>query len=109
MVDAFEGALAGAPVALDPLFDAFGGARRGSRFRHALLQLAVELAAATGEHARAEDALLDAARDRLFDQAWLDRCPALAPLRERAAFAEARGLVVARVAAVRDALTRPLD
>ncbi len=109
IVEAFERGLAGEPLPLDPLLAAIQRARRGSRFRHALLQLGIELALASGARAWAEEALLDAGRDRLFDLLWLDRCPALAPLRESAAFAEARGLVEARAAEVRAALTRPLD
>ncbi len=109
VVEAFERALAGDPLPLDPLLAAVQRARRGSRFRHALLQLGIELAAATGARAWAEEALLDAARDRLFDRLWLDRCASLAPLRGSAAFAEARALVEARAAGVRAALTRPLD
>ena len=60
-------------------------------------------------HVSGLKAQLDAARDRLFDLLWLDRCPSLAPLRGGAAFAEARALVEARAAEVRSALTRPLD
>jgi serine/threonine-protein kinase len=73
-----------------------------------LLQLCIELSARSGAHARAEAALLEAARDRLFDLTWLDRCVLLDPLRERPAFAEARALVDARAEAVRAALTAPL-
>ena len=108
LVDAYERALDGAPVPLDPMFEAASRARRGSRFRHALLQLCIELSARSGAHARAEAALLEAARDRLFDLTWLDRCVLLGPLRERPAFAEARALVDARADAVRAALTAPL-
>ncbi len=83
-------------------------ARRGSRFRAFLLQGGCEVACAASELDKAHELLLAASRECLFDLAWLERCPLLAPLRDDARFHAARAMVLGRVEPVREALVAPL-
>jgi serine/threonine-protein kinase len=63
-------------------------------------QVAVELAMACDQRARALDALERAADQGLFDAAWIDACPLLAPLAGDPRFLAARRRVTDRAAQV---------
>ena len=81
---------------LDP-----AAARRSATAR----EIEAELAAANGDFARAMDAVDAAARCVGFcDEAWLEGCPLLAPLRQTPRFAEVREHVAVTARAVAEAL-----
>jgi serine/threonine protein kinase len=75
----------------------------GSRPRRLFLQLKIEQLAFVGRIDEAEQALPHAIDAGLLDVAWMDRCPLLAPLRERPAFAALRERVATRAAPVAQA------
>jgi serine/threonine-protein kinase len=75
----------------------------GSRPRRLFLQLKIEQLAFAGRVDEADQALPDAIDAGLLDVAWMDRCPLLAPLRERPAFAALRERVAMRAAPVAQA------
>ena len=68
----------------------------GSRPRRLFVQLKVEQLAFAGKFDEAQEALPDAIEAGLLDVPWMDRCPLLAPLRGRAAFAAMRDRVASR-------------
>ncbi len=70
--------------------------RTGVRGRLFLLQMAAEVHAFLGDHARALAAIEDAATSGLLDRVWLERCPLLADAREDARFAPAHAVVARR-------------
>ncbi|HYO65333.1 MAG TPA: protein kinase [Archangium sp.] len=70
------------------------------RFASFQRQLATEQLCLTGHPEKALEYFLRAAETALIDLEWIDRCPALAPLRALPGFAEGRRLVRARVAAI---------
>jgi TolB-like protein len=70
------------------------------RFRAFLGQLGAEVAAARGAEEEALALLAVAVDDGLIDLLWLDRCPLLAGLRERAGYASIREGVATRAQAV---------
>nr|WP_255208046.1 serine/threonine-protein kinase [Myxococcus sp. AM009] len=71
-----------------------------SRFASMVCQLAAELMCLRGASAEAMRYLQQAADLALIDLEWMDRCPALAPLRAQPGFAEARRKVRSRVEAI---------
>jgi len=75
-------------------------ARVGPRFRTLAEQLSAEATAMRGELPRAMAAIQRAVEHTLVDVTWLDKCPALAPLRSLPEFAEARAKVRARAEAI---------
>ncbi len=106
---AYEEALSGRPVRLEPLRVVVAGVRRGSRFRHAVAQVYIELCAFSGRTDEAFELLADIADDHLYDLPWLDRCPVLAALRARPEAELLRARVEARCRVVQGALTAPLS
>ncbi|NVJ06284.1 protein kinase [Myxococcus sp. AM001] len=71
-----------------------------SRFASMVCQLAAELMCIRGAPAEAMRYLQQAADLALIDLEWMDRCPALAPLRAQPGFAEVRRKVRSRVEAI---------
>ncbi|WP_434348158.1 protein kinase domain-containing protein [Myxococcus virescens] len=71
-----------------------------SRFASMVCQLAAELMCIRGAPAEALRYLQQAANLALIDLEWMDRCPALTPLRAQPGFAEARRKVRSRVEAI---------
>ena len=71
------------------------------RFASLVRQLMTEAMAMTGQTEYAMAYLREAAATSLLDIHWLDRCPALEPLRAEPAFQRARGLVRARAEVIR--------
>ncbi|MBX3188190.1 MAG: protein kinase [Labilithrix sp.] len=69
--------------------------------------LKAELACFMGEPDQALAALRDAERAQLIDLVWLDACPLLAPLRDRADLRSIREVVAARAASVSAILAAP--
>ena len=78
--------------------------RSSRRQRAFFAQLHVELFLNDGEPERAFTALASATDEGLFDEAWIDGCPALAPLRRDPRFTRAREAVAERAAAAVAAL-----
>ncbi|MBI2390202.1 MAG: hypothetical protein HYV09_11490 [Deltaproteobacteria bacterium] len=70
------------------------------RQRAFFLQISAEFFCAAEHWDKARDALTAAAEMPLIDVLWMDRCPAIAELRDDAAFARARAIVAARAADV---------
>jgi serine/threonine-protein kinase len=82
-------------------------ARRGSRLRPLLSQCAAELFAWAGDVERALRCASQAIDDGLFDLAWLDRCPVLAPLRADGRFPALRARLADVVRPIALALDAP--
>jgi serine/threonine-protein kinase len=80
--------------------DALLARRLNPRFASLLCQLTTEQFGLRGEPERALPYLQRAADTALIDLEWMDRCPALGPLRPLPGFAEARRKVRARVEAI---------
>ncbi|MBT9556512.1 MAG: protein kinase [Myxococcales bacterium] len=76
------------------------GAVPNRRFRSVLLQFVAEVCAALGDLDFAITCLSTAANDVLVDLEWMDRCPALEPIRSRLEFEEARRAVRHRAEAI---------
>lgn len=74
------------------------GARATPHYRCFLLQIAAEYWGAVGDAERALSTLERAAELPLVDVTWLDRCPALAPVREDPRFLRLRAVVGVRAA-----------
>ncbi len=88
----------------ESLYQEFGErARTLVRARSFFTQMEAEISAFVGNHATALAAISRAAEDALFDVAWMDGCPLLAPLRGDPVFEAARTRVAARAAAVEQA------
>jgi eukaryotic-like serine/threonine-protein kinase len=79
-------------------------ARLGSRYRPLMWQFLAELHAHVGDKPRALAALDRAVAARLHDRVWLERCPALACVRDEPAFTSLYAQVAARADAIRAAL-----
>lgn len=89
---------------IDPPVSSFVVLGRGStRFRSFFSQMQVEIACTLGQLERACDALATADAQGLIDLAWIDRCPAIDPIRDRPAYARARESIARRAAAARAA------
>lgn len=73
---------------------------RSPRFASMLCQLSAEALCAAGHPKAAIHWLQRAASTVLLDLEWLDRCPAIAPLRQLPAFTDCRRLVQKRVEAI---------
>jgi eukaryotic-like serine/threonine-protein kinase len=79
------------------------------RFRALADQLYAETAFLCGLDDTGAKLVLSAANALLVDVEWLDRCPALAPMRARPEFADARAKVVARAQAIWEGDPPPLE
>ncbi len=96
------------PIERQLLHDRMHSPRSSSRHRSFFAQLRAELLLRTGDRDDALAALDASVEDGLFDEEWLDRCPALAPIRDDPRFVRARDEVHARAAvAVSVLLRRP--
>ena len=94
------------PVEQQLLDDRMHAPRSSSRQRSFFAQLRAEMLVVNGDHDDALAAVEAAVKDGLFDEAWIDRCPALAPLRDAPRFIRARDEVRARAAVAVGALLR---
>ena len=74
------------------------------RFMTVVLQVLAELEAFRRQLEPALDHLESTVKNGLFDITWLDRCPALEPLRSHPRFAQARAVVAERAREIREAL-----
>ncbi len=81
-------------------FDAVLAGRLSARFGTLLCQLATELLCMTGHPEQAMEYFQRAVDKALIDLEWIDRCPALVPLRVLPGFAEGRLTVRKRVEAI---------
>jgi serine/threonine-protein kinase len=72
--------------------------RSAPRWVAFVAQIRAECACAIGDPEDAISALASSDAAGLFDVAWADRCPVIAPLRERAVFRELRDRIAARAA-----------
>jgi len=86
------------PVERQLLDDRMHSPRSSPRQRSFFAQLRAELLLRNGDREEALAALEASVNDGLFDEAWLDRCPALDALRDDPRFARAREEVHARAA-----------
>jgi eukaryotic-like serine/threonine-protein kinase len=84
----------------EPLFQQHAVHFQSPRSRTYALQLATECWACSGELEAAENTLVQAANEALADLDWLQRCPALEPLRSTPAYAAARARVSERATAI---------
>jgi serine/threonine-protein kinase len=80
------------------MLEAYAKRAASPRFLSLVQQGMAEAFAVAGALDLAEEALRRAADARLVDVRWLDRCPALDPIRSRPGFAEARSRVAKRIA-----------
>ncbi|MBX3204991.1 MAG: protein kinase [Labilithrix sp.] len=94
------------PVERQLLEDRMHAPRSSPRQRSFFAQLRAELLLMTGDRDDAIAAIEAAVRDGLFDEAWIDRCPALDTLRDDARFVRAQREVRARAAVVVATLLR---
>ncbi len=83
-----------------PMFDAMLQERASPRFKSLMCQLATELLCLVGHAEHAMRYFLRAADSALIDLDWVDRCPALTPLRALPDFSEGRLKVRTRVEAI---------
>ncbi len=74
------------------------------RFRTIVQQILTEFSTRMGDFNGALSELERSVTAGLFDITWLDRCPALEPLRDHSRFQVAHEIVEARARRVRDAL-----
>jgi len=81
------------PRGLPAILEATAQGPMSPRFRALVAQCVCEIHAARGDVEGAEEELRKAVDCDLVDLAWLERCPVLAPLRERAAWREALPIV----------------
>ena len=81
-------------------FDEILAGRASARFGTLVCQLATELLCLTGRADKAMAYFQRAVDTALIDLEWIDRCPALVPLRAQPGFAEARFVVRKRVEAI---------
>ena len=77
---------------------------RNPRFRALMHQITAEALCHFGDLEGGDSELEAAVRSGLFDLAWLERCPAIEPLRGRPSYAAARAAVAERARTVIDAL-----
>jgi serine/threonine-protein kinase len=87
-------------LALQPTFEAWLEKASSPRFVSLLCQISTEELCLTGHPERAMHYFQRAADTALIDLEWIDRCPALQPLRALPGFAEGRRKVRARVEAI---------
>ncbi|MBX3201088.1 MAG: protein kinase [Labilithrix sp.] len=97
------------PVERQLLEDRMLAPRSSPRQRAFFAQLRAELLLRTGDRDDAIAAIEAAVRDGLFDEAWLDRCPALDAVRDDDRFARAAEVVHARASIVVATLLRRDD
>jgi TolB-like protein len=100
--DDYVGAVLGerdVSLALQP-FDTLLTGRISSRFGTLLCQIATELLCMAGQPEQAKAYFQRAVDTTLIDLEWMDRCPALAPLRALPGFTEARFAVRLRVESI---------
>jgi serine/threonine-protein kinase len=88
------------PLTLQPMFEEWLAKASNPRFVSMLCQVGTEELCLTGHSERAMHYFQRAADTALIDLEWIDRCPALQPLRALPGFAEARRKVRARVEAI---------
>ena len=88
------------PLAFLPMFEAALERASSPRFISMLCQIGAEQLCLTGQAELAMRYFQQAADTALIDLEWMDRCPALQPLRALPGFAEARRKVRARVEAI---------
>jgi serine/threonine-protein kinase len=88
------------PLALLPLFEEWIEKASSPRFVSMLCQVGTEELCLTGHPELAMRYFQRAADTALIDLEWIDRCPALQPLRALPGFAESRRKVRARVEAI---------
>ncbi|WP_407739725.1 protein kinase domain-containing protein [Hyalangium sp.] len=100
--DAYAAAVLGDgdPGPLVERFDMLLQAPISPRFASLLCQLATEVLALSGHPERALTYFLRAADSALIDLEWIDRCPALAPLRSLPGFMQGRLTVRKRVESI---------
>jgi serine/threonine-protein kinase len=100
--DGYAAAILGQQDALEVVkaFDEVLAGRMNARFRTLLCQLATELLCLTGHADKARAYFQRAVDTALIDLEWIDRCPALAPLRTQPGFTEGRLIVRRRVEAI---------
>jgi eukaryotic-like serine/threonine-protein kinase len=87
-------------AAIEGALTAGMGAARSRRGHTTIAQLATEIYAGRGDLEAAEAYLERAVDAALVDLEWMDRCPILAPLRDRTAFQRARARVRERAEAI---------
>ncbi len=90
------------------IVDAMAATPATARTRALAAQLKAEAAGYVGDAARCVAAILDATSAGLFDAPWLERCPALATVRDAPELARARATVKSRADAVLAALVDTL-
>ncbi|HEX8438001.1 protein kinase domain-containing protein [Archangium sp.] len=102
MVGHYAAAVLGEEPALEtlPLFDKALAQTDSPRFISMMCQLATEILGLCGHAEKALEYFQRAADTALIDLEWIDRCPALQPLRALPGFAEGRRKVRARVEAI---------
>ncbi|WP_309894908.1 protein kinase domain-containing protein [Archangium sp.] len=88
------------PLAFLPRFEGWLEKASSPRFISMLCQIGTEQLCLTGQPERAMGYFQRAADTALIDLEWIDRCPALEPLRALPGFAEGRRKVRARVEAI---------
>lgn len=94
------------PVERQLLEDRMFAPKTSPRQRSFFAQLRAEMLLMSGDREDALAAVEASVKDGLFDEAWIDRCPALAPLRGDPRFERARDEVHARAAVAVGALLR---
>jgi serine/threonine-protein kinase len=90
----------GDPGPLLERFDMLLAGKISPRFASLLCQLATEVLSLSGQPERALTYFLRAADSALIDLEWIDRCPALAPLRSLPGFTQGRLTVRKRVESI---------
>jgi serine/threonine-protein kinase len=105
---AYAGYLRGEPglVERQLLEDRMLAPRSSPRQRSFFAQLRAELLLTMGDREDALTAVEASVRDGLFDEAWIDRCPALDPLRDEPRFRRACDEVRSRAAVAASLLLR---
>jgi serine/threonine-protein kinase len=88
------------PLAAVSSFDALLARQLNPRYASLICQLMTEQLCLVGCPEKALEYFLRAADMALLDREWIDRCPALAPLRDLPGFAEGRRKVRTRVEAI---------
>jgi serine/threonine-protein kinase len=87
----------------------FGNTPGPGRRRAFTMQIRAEIAAYVSDFEAALKYLTDSVDAGMFDLAWFDRCPLLAPLRQDPRFLVQRARVLERIQPVREALAAPVD
>jgi len=102
MIGRYASAVLGEVEALElrPMFDEALSRTNSPRFASLLCQLSTEILSLCGQPEAALGYFRRAAETALIDLEWIERCPALVPLRTLPGFAEGRRQVRARVEAI---------